>query len=331
MFMEIESLTLDQQLKLKKATTIIEGELETFQKLMQFVDSFNKLDYTPERFFELKEICKVIFDNIPFMVSVIDGTIITRARRNAKVLFSRLEDISYNKNIDTIQVGRFNLKNESVFYGCLPTFHENGEFINYGNQCPMFEVCKEIGSHEGLTFPVFFTLGFWKVKKQLSVLNLCFEEDHLSSNAGIHNPIKSFSNLVKTHSSEKAFDFIRSVWEYFSFLSRKWDDASPPNYYYILTAFYTAFKEHYRTINGNECDGIIYPSAMTQAKGLNIVLIPTAVDQCLELSHVQMYTLRSRGLPYDYRPITQLVPVKDNYFEFDPAFVREYNIFNHSW
>lgn len=265
------------------------------------------------------------------MISSIDETVITRARRNTRALFSRKDEISYNKNLDSIQAGRFNLKSESVFYGCLPTFRENGEYINYGNQCPMFEVCKEINTHEGLRFPVFFTLGFWKVTKQLSVLNLCFEDDHLSANAGIHSPIKSFVDVVKMHSSEIAFDFIQSVWKYFSFLSRKWDNKPASNYYYILTAFYRAFEEHYKAINGNECDGIIYPSAMTQAKGLNIVLKPTTVSECLELRRVQMYTLRSRGLPYDYQPITQLVPVTDNYFEFDPAFVKEYNIFTYSW
>ncbi len=321
----------EEILKLKKSTTVIESQFETFEKLLLYVDSFNKLNFTSEKFFELKEIFKVIFDNVPFMISLISETIITRARRNTKPLFSRKEEISYNKNISSIQAGRFNLVNESVFYGCLPTFRENGEFINYGNQCPMFEVCKEISTHEGLTFPVFFTLGFWKVKNQLSLLNLCFENDHLAFNAGISNAITSFSDGVKTHSSTKAFGFIKSVWEYFSNLSRKWDDAPSSNYYYILTAFYRAFEEHYKAINGKECDGIIYPSAMTQAKGLNIVLRPDTVDKCLELSHVQMYTLRSRGLPYDYQPITQLVPVSGDYFEFDPAFVREYNTFTQSW
>ncbi len=291
---------------------------------MYYLNSFNNVSYTSARFIELKEICKVIFDNVPFMISSIDETVITRARRNTKHLFSCKEEVSHNKNLNLIRAGRFNLENESVFYGCLPTFHENGEFINYGNQCPMFEVCKEINTHEGLTFPVFFTLGFWNVTSKLSVLNLCFEDDHLASNVGIHNVIKSFSNSVKAYSSEKAFGFIKSVWEYFSCLSRKWDNTSSSNYYYILTAFYRAFEEHYKTINGKECDGIIYPSAMTQAKGLNVVLRPATVDNSLKLTHVQMYTLRSRSLPHDYYPITSLVPLKDqDSFEFDPAFVKE--------
>lgn len=299
---------------------------------MYYLDSFNNVSYTSARFLELKEICKVIFDNVPFMISSIDETIITRARRNTKLLFSCKEEVSYNKDLNLIRAGRFNLENESVFYGCLPTFNENGKFINYGNQCPMFEVCKEINTHEGLTFPVFFTLGFWKVKNKLSVLNLCFEEDHLASNAGIHNVIKSFSNSVKAYSSEKAFGFIKSVWEYFSSLSRKWDTVSSSNHYFILTAFYKAFEEHYQAINGKGCDGIIYPSAMTQAKGLNIALRPSAVDNGLELSQIQMYTLRSRGLPYDYQPITAPVSLNDHdCFKFDPAFVNEYNVFTQSW
>lgn len=328
--MNNESFNNDDLVKLKRAVAVIESDLEMFKKLMLYVDTFTKLSYTKERFFELKEICKVIFDNIPFMISLIDETVITRARRNIKPLLSRKEDLSYNNNVDIIQAGRFNLQNESVFYGCLPTYHANGEAINYGNQCPMFEVCKEINTHEGLRFPVFFTLGFWKVSKHLSVLNLCFEDDHLSANAGIDLPIKSFSHSVRAYSSEKAFDFIQSVWKYFSYLSRKWDESYPQNYYYILTAFYHAFDEHCKAINGIECDGIIYPSAMTQAKGLNIVLRPPTIDKRLELTHVQMYTLESRTLPFDYQPITQLIPVINNRFEFDSSFATGYNIFTHS-
>lgn len=329
--MEYEGFDTEDIAKLKRVSFVIESQLERFQKLMLYVNTFNNKNFTIERFFELKEICKVIIRNVPFMVSTIDTANITRARRNTKELLYHKKEISYNKNAANSRLGRFNLENESVFYGCLPTFHENGEYINYDNQCPMFEVCKEISTNEGLKFPVFFTLGFWKVSKQLSVLNLCFEDDHLSSNSGISRDVKFFSDTVDEHCSEKAFDFIKSVWKYFSNLSRKWESVSSPNYYYILTALYKAFDEYSKANNYEEVDGVIYPSAVTQAKGLNIVLKPTAVDRCLDLEHVQMYILKSRALPYDYKSITDLIPAKNNYFEFDNSFVLEYNIFTSSW
>jgi hypothetical protein len=329
--MENKTFDIENIEKLKRVSYVIESQLERFQKLMNYVNEFNNIEFTSEKFYELKEVCKVIFRNVPFMISTIDAAIITRARRNLKELFSHKDQISYNKHLASIQAGRFNQEHESVFYGCLPTFNENGEYINYGNQCPMFEVCKEISTHEGLKFPVFFTLGVWKVTKQLSVLNLCFEDDHLSHNSGISSDVKFFSDAVKAHCSERAFDYIKGVWKYFSNLSRKWENVPFPNYYHILTAFYKAFDEYSKLNKYEDIDGVIYPSAVTQAKGLNIVLRPGAVEKCLELENVEMYTLKSRGLPYAYQSITKTVPVINNRFEFDPEFTKEYNMFTYSW
>ncbi len=66
---------------------------------------------------------------------------------------------------------------------------------------------------------------------------------------------------------------------------------------------------------------------MTQAKGLNIVLNTDSVNQYLQLTNVKMYELKSRSLTHDYIPITELVPVINDFFKFDPRFVSEFNMF----
>ncbi len=319
--------TEDELGKLDKALKVITADLHMFMKIMLYIDKFTKLSYSPERFEELKAFCRVIIDHVPFMISTIERTYITRARRNTKALFSQKKELSYNENLDKIRPGRFNLGKESVFYGCLPTYHETGEKINYRNQCPMFEVCKEIITHEGLMFPVFFTLGFWRVSKPLSVLNLCHDEEHLLANAMIKTPVKRFSDSIAESCSGEVFRFVQSVWQYFSKLSSQWDETDAPNYYYVLTAFYAAFQESHIENTGEACDGLIYPSAMTQAKGLNIVVKPAAVDIKLELTDVQMYTLKSRSLPYDYQPLVKEVKVLNEVFTFPEDFTGEYNLF----
>jgi len=327
----MEHFNNKERKNLNKAIAVLDADLEQFKKVMKYIDLHVNMTFNEQTFSELKEVCKVILNNVPFMISFVESTYITRARKNTKELFSKKQDISCNTNIERIEAGRFNLEKQSVFYGCLPTYHPNGERINYRNQCPMFEVCKEITTHEGLTFPIFFTLGFWKVTKPLAVMNLCYDEDHLDSNSALDRPVKAFIENLQASCPKDVFDFIMNVWRYFSGLSRKWDEANHRNYYYILTAFFAAFEESHQETYHTSCTGIIYPSAMTQAKGLNIVLNPKSVDEHLELTHVQMYTLRSRGLPYDYEPLTKAVQVLDDGFTFEPKFISEYNMFMHNW
>jgi len=316
---------------LRKMLVSLESNVEQLRMVMKLIDTYTCITYTDEHFNELKEICKVILGNVPFMLTVLDTTYITRARQNIKPIFSKTAEISYNNNLPSISQGRFNLAEESAFYGCLPTYHADGKLINYRNQCPLFEVCKELSNGQGISFPAFFTFGFWKIVKKLPVLNLCYEDDHLASNPAINGPVSQFVKDIKKEASGKTVDFILEVWRYFSGLTRRWDDKKNTNYYFILTAFYHAFKETYRRTHSSECAGIIYPSAMTEAKGLNIVLNPEGVDYHLQLSKVQMWILRSRGLRYDYEPITGVVTVIDGNFVFDKKLMFWYNLSMHNW
>lgn len=325
------SINENEQIRLTKLIATLDTNIEQFRKLILCIDLYTSKKYTNLSYIELKEFCKIIYNNIPFMISILEKTIVVRGRKNTKQLFSNQNELSYNKNIDVIEAGRFNLSKQSMFYGSLPTFRSDGSYINYGNQCPLFEICKELNNHNALTFPIFITLGFWKVDKQISVLNLCYDTDHLNENSNLKIAVTEFLNFIKMQCSTKVFDLISDIWKYFSELSRKWDENNCSNRYVVMTAFYEAFTESYRENYQKDIDGIIYPSAMTQAKGLNIVLHPQAVDTNLIFTHVQMYTLKSRALPFDYEPITKLITVKDESFVFDTKFVKEYELFTYSW
>lgn len=316
---------------LKKASAVVEAELQTFKKILLYIDEFTNLSYSAQRYSDVKEICKILFNNVPFMITTLEPTYISRVRRNTKSLFASQEDISYNKNLESITAGRFNMEGQSVFYGCLSTYEADGRSINYGNQCPMFEVFKEISGGGGVKFPVFFTIGFWKAKAAMDVLNLCFEDDHLKANPALSEPVNDFIGLLKAQCSNPVREYTLSVWRYFSSLSRRWDGRNHQNYYYMLTAFFDAFMETYHESTGEVCEAIIYPSAMTQAKGLNIVMTPDLVNRYLTLDQVQMYSLRSRSIEFGYEPITPVVAVKNNTFVFDADFKNEFERFTYNW
>jgi len=223
--------TTDKVHNLRKSLKALDTNLWQLRISLFYIKSVSLSSCADNGFNELKEICKVILNNVPFMLSLLDTTYITRARQNIKPVFSKESELSHNKDLATVSSGRFNLAGESVFYGCLPTHHENGDLINYRNQCPLFEICKEISTGEGMNFPVFFTLGFWKVIKQLPVLNLCYDEDHLISNPAINKPVNEWITHIKKEASPKTFEFIIEVWRYFSGLTRQWGKDKNPNSY----------------------------------------------------------------------------------------------------
>jgi hypothetical protein len=59
--------------------------------------------------------------------------------------------------------------------------------------------------------------------------------------------------------------------------------------YQVLTPMFIAMKYYSETFNKELIYGLIYPSAMSLAKGLNVVLTRDAVKQFLRLDKVVMY------------------------------------------
>jgi hypothetical protein len=90
----------------------------------------------------------------------------------------------------------------------------------------------------------------------------------------------------------------------------------PGNAYYILNALYYAMLYYYDKTYGVLPAGMIYPSAMSESKGLNIVMIPPAVDGYLKLDKVVMYRffLVKEEKQYMSYPCSDLVDVIDNKF-----------------
>jgi hypothetical protein len=273
-------------------------------------DNFN------EAFQNFYEIVKII----PLLKNTITIPQIVRARRNENgKMFTEKSDLSYNlKRNDLINLGRFNRKYEPLFYGSLPV--ENSK-LDYVLACAL-ECCKELADQNNLLLLQDFSISGWIVEKQFDVVTLCFDQKHLVYNPSLKDAVDGYLKAITDNFSVRSAEFIKTFLTFYSELSGQ--PAIGDRTYYVLTALFVAIRYYYKTIEKSRIFGLIYPSAMTESVGLNIVLTRHAVDNFLRLDKVVMYryALELHTKTYFAQPCSGMVKVKGDTFVM-PGFIPQ--------
>lgn len=223
---------------------------------------------------------------IPLMVSKLEIPQIVRGRKNnvEHPFFTEEWELSYNlKFAHLIPLGRFNQEAEPLFYGSLPTENKDEDYVL---SCAL-ECCKELTDKTNPVEVQDITVGGWLVKEPFMVINLCFDALHLNDNPSLKNATNRYLQKIADTFSADVFKFIEIFLGYFSELSRTKNEGC--DNYYITTALFVAIRWHYKERENTSIYGLIYPAAMSDAKGLNIVLTRDAVDMYLKLDKVIMY------------------------------------------
>ncbi|RZK13486.1 MAG: hypothetical protein EOO43_17855 [Flavobacterium sp.] len=217
------------------------------------------------------------------MASVINIPQVVRGRPNYNnEIFSKQSDISYNSECrNRIEFGRFNQKGEPLFYASLPTEKKT---IDYVLSCAL-ECCKELTFGNNNSQDI--TIGGWTINQPFPVLNLCFDTAHLHENATLAKEMQKYIDTIDECFSFEAAKFIKNFLYYFSELSGS--AASSDYHYFSTTALFHAIRYYYYDIVKEPKFGLIYPGAMSEKKGLNIVLTCDAVNRFLSLDKVVMY------------------------------------------
>lgn len=252
-----------------------------FEKTKQLLDK----EVSNENFNEAFQNFYDIISVIPLLKNFISIPQIVRARPNYNgEMFKVKSDISYNlKNQDRITLGRFNRQFEPMFYGSLPV--ESSQ-LDYTMSCAL-ECCKELIDQLNPPSIQDFTVSSWIVEKKFEVVNLCFNEKHLKNNESLKQSVEEYLNAITAYLSLKSSEFIKEFLMFYSELSSKL--VISDRFYYVLTALFVAVRYYYKTVEKQRVYGLIYPSAMTESEGLNIVLTRYAVDNFLKLDKVIMY------------------------------------------
>lgn len=283
---------------------VLESKLANIRHLLT-------LEVDDARFNEAINDFHFIIDKIPLMVTFIEPTYIVRARPNYNgEIFEFEHQISYNStNTDVIQAGRFNRPKEGLFYGGLRV--DNPE-TDYVLACSL-ESCKELIHPDTPPSVQDMTVGRWTVGERFPVVNFCFNGAHLSGNQVLQTATSGYLKEMGSYFNSRATAFVKDLMFFVSDLSCT---AQPGNGYYILNALFYAILYYYENTYGVLPAGVIYPSAMSESKGLNIVMLPPAVDYYLKLDKVVMYRffLVKDDKQYVSYPCSDLVDVIDNKF-----------------
>jgi len=254
-------------------------------------------------------------DKFPLMITRLEPDApIFRARPNYGELFSEQQDISYNKKCpERILAGRFNRPMEPLFYGALRVDNPQTNHV----LSSALESCKELIDVHHPPEVQDLTVGQWLTTDLVPVVNLCFDSRHLEGNEMLRKSAEQYEAEMRSFFSPEATAFIFKFMQFFSELSRSTNQAQP-NAYYILNAFFYAVRYYYANSCNTAIPGVIYPGMMSEARGLNIVLVPQAVDRFLKLNRVMMqrFSLAPGTKTFTSMPCSALLTPVNGRFQF---------------
>lgn len=253
----------------------------SLQEIESYIQTLTKeVEKSDSNFSTLKQTWIQLLSSLPLPIYKLENSFILRSRPNFNgEVFKSISDISYNPFADRVELNRFNLKGESVFYGALPI---TSKFVN-GALTTMCESYKDIFLKQSSVFEQNLTIGKWKIHEPIKVALLTFYKVAVQKSEHVQNLIPTYLEFIRRCCNEEDQYKCLLFFNYFSECAGKRFDND--NNYLLTTAFYHALREFYK-----EDMGILYSSSMTDNYGLNIVLTKEIIDKkYLELELAVMY------------------------------------------
>ncbi|RYY06580.1 MAG: hypothetical protein EOP43_05925 [Sphingobacteriaceae bacterium] len=300
-----------KQIRLLKETGLhsyLNRDINIFKQKFEQLKQLLLCSANNENFEKAFELFYYIFDAVPMMYNRLSDVPIFRAASNdLNEVFSTQSRISYNPKKENIGPGKFNVWYQSMFYGCLPYEAVNKNEYPEPRLVAALECCKELYSNNKPLVVKDITIGRWELKESINAINLAFDNVHLSKNPELKRTNDQFLNHILEAYSPEAGQLIKEIYKYFSSLCRTGSDEKT---YYILTALFASLQNYYETNKGLKIDALISSSAASEGHGLNIVIIPDAVERCLWLKAVMMdryFSVAPEFTTYSCYPITEVI------------------------
>ena len=252
----------------------------------------------------------LLLSKIPLNIITYDCGYLLRCSKNeADRSYTKESELTYNKDFkQRIRLGRFNRKEESMFYCSVP----NGNDLSNPTIVSSLECCKDLINAELKFDSKDFTFSTWEVKKPFHLVDLTFIREE-------NNPFKKLVeeniNRINSVSKKEVSDIVFDFWEFISQIS-----CQPYNVdfqYSMSNLLFNAIKqcEYQGSI---KFSGLRYPSSTTDRLGTNVVLLPDVVDECLKIDRVVEYRFLRNPLDkksFDIVPICHVETVVDSTFK----------------
>jgi len=222
---------------------------------------------------EIERLLEMYFGRLPIPTLQANYLFIGRCRYNKPgEVFNNVSQLSYNPKCEEIGLQRCNYKGQQVFYGAAPTNSSNASMLSTA----ILEICLEYIKDEDIDTH-YMTLSRWQIRRPLEVFVLPYSKQSVENNGDFKTAKENFDNVLATvlPTDTALLEFYKRSLEFISDIFCKTDEKEK---YYKISAAYYNFIMNSATKKGRVIDGLIYPSANTEATGMNIVLKKELID-----------------------------------------------------
>lgn len=242
---------------------------------LEFLNALKKIDLSKVGHRKILQFIKSNDLKFPILTTLIKkGAIIERGRKSDFGEFYNSEfEITYRTDLGNILTyGRANHPHQSMFYGCLPTKSIPRPTITLLSELFWFESLKY------RNFKTSVTIGRWVVKKDFEVADVCYGAEYLSNQENMER-FKFWERNLSNEITDTKYN--KSLLRFFSSEFSK--TSISMHFDYKISSVYTdlALFENLK--------GVMYPSVRTEYDGKNLAIIPSTVDECLELKEVAVF------------------------------------------
>jgi len=242
--------------------------------LMEFKDKIHKAAFAPV--FNFKKIERLVaqyFLNLPIPTVEIHHPFLARCRYNKDgEVFRKVSQLSYNPIKKYITLQRGNYARQQVFYGAIASDTTEASIMSTA----VVETCMEYIKQDDMNLH-YLTLSRWQIKRPLNVFILPYASQSQSKNADFRRAKDNFDQILSdlTKQDQSKLDHLKTSLEFISDVFCSYDNKV--NYHRISSVYFNFIIK--AALRKNiQIDGLVYPSANTEAAGMNIVLKKEVVD-----------------------------------------------------
>ena len=208
-------------------------------------------------------------------------------------LYKCKQDISYNPNTKKIFLQRANFPGEQVLYASVPI--ENNTQIAW--RTALMEVGFEYVKDESRSYE-YFTITKWAITRPLHLVVLPFSKLSNLKNADMARAAETHRNLILEYFQSNNLINSHSHLQALEFISDCFCERNDKEVYYRITSTYCSLVRKWVKYNNMPFDGFMYPSANTEADGVNVALNKELADD--------------GALLFDYVNITKMIRYPSN-------------------
>lgn len=209
------------------------------------------------------------------------GRSVYRARKHPSAIRIHYpRDLSYRTDLHKVGIGRANDVGQSIFYAALPSAE-----IDQGLVIATVETSINFRNRtDGLET---FTVGRWKVTKDLEVAAFVFDGPHAQGMLLAEQMAKGHDDVMAGYSGQ----FRSESDALMARLAHEFGQVVPNGHserYKISAAVSDImYKQGFA--------GVMYPSVLTEYKGFNVALLPGAVEEHLAFDSCMLMQLQRTG------------------------------------